>query len=52
MHGAMVAESNGGNPVGATRMAVIAFLSFNLSMGFMFGPFGVLITEVAPRYLP
>ena len=49
MHGAMVAESNGGNPVGATRMAVIAFLSFNLSMGCMFGPFGVLITAIEQR---
>jgi MFS family permease len=30
-------------------MAVIAFLSFNLSMGCMFGPFGVLITPIEHR---
>lgn len=46
MHGAVASEGIGTNPPGATRMAVIAFLSFNLSLGCMFGPFGVLITAI------
>jgi MFS family permease len=49
MHGAAQAEDHGTNPPGAARMAVVAFLSFNLSMGCMFGPFGVLITAIEHR---
>lgn len=50
MHAATEAEGNGTNPPGAVRMAVIAFLSFNLSLGCMFGPFGVLITAIEHRF--
>lgn len=49
MHGAVDTASEGTNPAGAVRMAVIAFLSFNLSMGCMFGPFGVLIAPIEHR---
>jgi cyanate permease len=49
MHGATEAEGQGTNPPGAARMAVVAFLAFNLSMGCMFGPFGVLITAIEHR---
>ena len=49
MHDIRETENNGANPPGATRMAVIGFLSFNLSMGSMFGPFGVLVTPIEHR---
>jgi cyanate permease len=49
MHGAGAVESNSVNPPGALLMGVIAFLSFNLSMGCMFGPFGVLIAPIEQR---
>ena len=49
MYATVGTESKGTNPPGAARMAVIAFLSFNLSMGCMFGPFGVLITPIEQR---
>jgi MFS family permease len=49
MHGASEPEGDGANPAGAVRMAVIAFLSFNLSMGCMFGPFGVFVAPIEHR---
>lgn len=49
MHDMSEGGSNAKNPPGAARMGVIAFLSFNLSMGSMFGPFGVLIAPIEQR---
>jgi len=41
--------STASNPPGAIRMAIIAFVVFNLSLGCMFGPFGVLIEPIEQR---
>lgn len=49
MHGAAGAEDSGPNPAGATLMLVVAFLSFNLSMGAMYGPFSVLISSIEAK---
>jgi MFS family permease len=43
------ADSGGTNPRGAARMAIVAFLAFNLSMGTMFGPFGVLVGPIEQK---
>jgi len=49
MQSASEPEGDGTNPPGAGRMVVIAFLSFNLSMGCMFGPFGVFVAPIEHR---
>lgn len=49
MHGIEEEMGSGANPPGATRMVVFAFLVFNLSLGCMFGPFGVLVSAIEER---
>ena len=49
MHAVEESRDSTPNPAGATLMATVAFVSFNLSMGATFGPFSVMIDAIEAR---